>query len=208
MSTTARPARDLALIAVFAGVTAALGLIPPIYLPITPTPITAQSLVIILAGAILGGRRGFASQALLLGLVALGLPLLAGGRGGIGVFFGVTWGFLLGYPVVAGLVGWLTYRIGAPYSLREGYPGQHRRWHGGPSTRSGCPAWSRPASSPGRPHCWPMRPTCPATYRARAGRVRRHAVHTAYRVCCPGAQVGGCPLTQAALQADSRPPAG
>ncbi|MGB3954592.1 MAG: biotin transporter BioY [Brooklawnia sp.] len=120
MSTTARPARDLALIAVFAGVTAALGLIPPIYLPITPTPITAQSLGIILAGAILGGRRGFASQALLLGLVALGLPLLAGGRGGIGVFFGVTWGFLLGYPVVAGLVGWLTYRIGAPYSLWKG----------------------------------------------------------------------------------------
>lgn len=120
MSITARPARDLALIAVFAGVTAALGLIPPIYLPISPTPITAQSLGIILAGAILGGRRGFASQALLLALVALGLPLLAGGRGGIGVFFGVTWGFLVGYPVVAGLVGWLTYRVGAPYSVWKG----------------------------------------------------------------------------------------
>lgn len=115
-----QPARDLALIAVFAGVTAALGLIPPIYVPLSPTPITAQSLGIVLAGAILGGRRGFASQALFLALVALGLPLLAGGRGGIGVFFGVTWGFLLGYAVVAGLVGWFTYRVGAPYSLWKG----------------------------------------------------------------------------------------
>ncbi len=114
------PARDLALIAVFAGVTAALGLIPPIYTPLSPTPLTAQSLGVVLAGAILGGRRGFASQALFLALVALGLPLLAGGRGGIGVFFGVTWGFLLGYAVVAGLIGWLTYRAGAPYSIWKG----------------------------------------------------------------------------------------
>ncbi len=78
-------------------------------------PITAQSLGAILAGAILGGRRGFASLVLFLALVALGLPLLAGGRGGIGVFFGVTWGFLVGWTVVAGFVGWATYRLGAPY---------------------------------------------------------------------------------------------
>ena len=43
-----------------------------------------------------------------------------GGRGGIGVFFGVTWGFLIGWPVVAGLIGWLTYRLGAPYSIWKG----------------------------------------------------------------------------------------
>lgn len=115
-----QPARDLALIAVFAGVTAALGLIPPLYLPISPVPITAQSLGPMLAGAILGGRRGFASQALFLALVALGLPLLAGGRGGIGVFFGVTWGFLIGWAVVAGFIGWATYRLAAPYSLWKG----------------------------------------------------------------------------------------
>lgn len=113
-------ARDLALISVFAGVTAALGLIPPIYVPISPVPLTAQSLGVILAGAILGGRRGFASQVLFLALVALGLPLLAGGRGGIGVFFGVTWGFLIGWAVVAGAIGWVTYRLGAPYSLWKG----------------------------------------------------------------------------------------
>lgn len=115
-----QPARDLALIAVFAGVTAALGLIPPIYVPISPAPITAQSLGVILAGAILGGRRGLASQGLFMALVALGLPLLAGGRGGIGVFFGVTWSFLIAYVVAAGAIGWATYRLGAPYSLWKG----------------------------------------------------------------------------------------
>ncbi|GAA2182370.1 biotin transporter BioY [Brooklawnia cerclae] len=113
-------ARDLALVAVFAGVTAALGLVPPIYTPFSPVQITAQNLGVMLAGAILGGRRAFASQALFLALVALGLPLLSGGRGGIGVFAGITWGFLIGYAVVAGLLGWVTYRVGAPYSLWKG----------------------------------------------------------------------------------------
>lgn len=113
-------ARDLALVAVFAGVTAALGLIPGIMTPLSPVPITAQSLGPMLAGGILGGRRGSASQALFLALVAIGLPLLAGGRGGFGVFFSVSWGFLVGWPIVAGLIGWATYRIGAPYSLWKG----------------------------------------------------------------------------------------
>ncbi|MGI5950910.1 MAG: biotin transporter BioY [Brooklawnia sp.] len=111
-----QPARDLALIAVFAGVTAALGLIPPLYLPISPVPITAQSLGPILAGAVLGGRRGGASQLLFLALVGLGLPLLAGGRGGLAPFVGPTWGFLVGWPIIAALIGWATSRfIGSPY---------------------------------------------------------------------------------------------
>lgn len=113
-------ARDLALIAVFAGIIAALGLIPAFYTPFSPVPITAQSLGILLAGAILGGRRGAAAVTLFVALVAIGLPLLAGGRGGIGVFASPTVGFILGYIVVAGLVGWLTYRVGAPYSLWKG----------------------------------------------------------------------------------------
>lgn len=111
------PARDLALIAVFAGITAALGLIPAFYTPLSPAPITAQSFGIILAGAVIGGRRGFLSQLLFIALVALGLPLLAGGRGGIGVFASPTVGFLIGYVVCAGVIGWATFRKGAPYSV-------------------------------------------------------------------------------------------
>lgn len=112
-----QPARDLALIAVFAGVMAALSVMPPIYVPISPAPITAQSLGPMLAGVILGGRRGGLSQLLFMALLALGLPLLSGGRGGIGVFVSPTWGFLVGFVVCAFFIGWAIYRIGAPYSL-------------------------------------------------------------------------------------------
>lgn len=114
------PARDAALIAVFAGFVAALGVVPAFQPPGFSVPITAQSLGVMLAGAILGGRRGFAALALFLALVAIGLPLLAGGRGGLGVFASPSAGFLLAWPVAAFVVGWLTERGGAPYRLSWG----------------------------------------------------------------------------------------
>ncbi|MGA8993048.1 MAG: biotin transporter BioY [Nocardioidaceae bacterium] len=119
MSTRRHTSRDLALVATFAGFVAALGLVPAISLPV-PVPITAQSLGVMLAGSILGARRGFASLALFLALVAVGLPLLAGGRGGLGVFAGASVGFLLAWPVCAGLIGWLVERGGPRYRLGWG----------------------------------------------------------------------------------------
>lgn len=119
-STTSSPARNAALIAVFAGFVAALGAVPAFQPPGFSVPITAQSLGVILAGAVLGARRGFAALLLFLALVAVGLPLLAGGRGGLGVFFVPSAGFLLAFPVAAFVVGWLTERGGAPYRLSWG----------------------------------------------------------------------------------------
>ncbi|CAN5684807.1 biotin transporter BioY [soil metagenome] len=112
--------RDLALVATFAGVVAALGLVPAFVPPGFAVPVTAQSLGVMLAGAVLGARRGFLSVALLLVLVAVGLPLLAGPRGGLGVFATPSVGFLLGWPFAAFVVGWLTERGGAPYKLAWG----------------------------------------------------------------------------------------
>jgi biotin transport system substrate-specific component len=109
--------RDLALVATFAGVVAALGLVPAFTPPGFTVPVTAQSFGVMLAGAVLGARRGFLSVALLLLLVAVGLPLLAGGRGGLGVFASPSVGFLLGWPVAAFVVGWLTERGGPGYHL-------------------------------------------------------------------------------------------
>ena len=86
MSKRRSSSRDLALIATFTGVVAALGLVPAFVPPGFTVPITAQSLGVMLAGAVLGARRGFWALALFLVLVAVGLPLLAGGRGGLGVF--------------------------------------------------------------------------------------------------------------------------
>jgi len=97
--------RDIARIAVFAAIIAALGLIGPI--PVGPVPITAQTLGVILAGMVLGAWRGAAAVAVFLALVAVELPLLSGGHGGAGVFVSVTAGYLFGWipgAFVTGLI--------------------------------------------------------------------------------------------------------
>jgi len=96
--------RQLALVALMAALTAALGLIPTFTLPFG-VPITAQTMGIMLCGTILGSRLGALAALLFIGLVALGLPLLAGGRGGLGLFFGPSAGFLLGWPLAAYFAG-------------------------------------------------------------------------------------------------------
>ncbi|QWC87034.1 biotin transporter BioY [Nocardioidaceae bacterium] len=83
-------------------------------------PITAQSLGVMLVGAILGARRGFLALLLFVVLVAVGLPLLSSGAAGLGVFVGPTGGFVIGWPFAAYAVGWLTERIGTPYSVPRG----------------------------------------------------------------------------------------
>ncbi len=110
-------ARSLAQIAVFAGVIAAMGLVPAFTPPGSTVPITVQSMGVMLAGAILGARKGFASVLLFLALVAIGLPLLSGGRGGLAVFTTPSVGFLIGFPLAAFIIGWLTERKGAPYRV-------------------------------------------------------------------------------------------
>ena len=100
--------RDLARIAVFAAIIAALGLLAPISVP-GLVPITAQTLGVILAGAVLGPRRGAAAVAVFLLLVFIGLPLLSGGYGGAGVFAGVSAGYLFGWIPGAFVVGAIAY---------------------------------------------------------------------------------------------------
>ena len=103
--------RDVVFIALFAAIMAGLAIFPPITLPLLGVPITAQSLGAMLAGGVLGAARGCLSMALFLTLVAFGLPLLPGGRGGLGVFFGPTGGFLIGWIFAAVAVGFLVERM-------------------------------------------------------------------------------------------------
>lgn len=103
-------ARDLALIAVFAALLAALGQVPPLQPFAGIAPITAQTLGVMLAGSVLGARRGALAVVTFLVLVAAGLPLLSGGRGGLGVFAGVSAGFLYGWVLGAFVVGFLVER--------------------------------------------------------------------------------------------------
>lgn len=106
------PAGDLARVAVFAAFIAVLGLPGSFTLFGNSVPITLQSMGPLLAGAILGTWRGAASVLAFLALVAAGLPLLAGGRGGLGVFAGPSVGYLIGFVVVAAAVGFIVERSG------------------------------------------------------------------------------------------------
>jgi biotin transport system substrate-specific component len=109
--------RDLALVASFAALTAVLGLPAGVHLLGNAVPITLQSMGIMLAGSILGWRRGALSVLVLLVLVAAGLPLLSGGRGGLAVFFGPSAGYLFGWVLGAAVIGWLVQRRLPAYPL-------------------------------------------------------------------------------------------
>jgi biotin transport system substrate-specific component len=101
--------RNLTHIAMFAALIAVLGLVPKVDLA-AGVPITAQSLGVMLCGTVLGARRGGLAVVLFLVLVAAGLPLLSGGRGGLGVFTSPSVGFLVGFPVAAFVAGWVMER--------------------------------------------------------------------------------------------------
>jgi len=104
-------ATDLARVAVFAALIAVLGL-PGSFPVFGGVPITAQTLGVMLAGAVLGPVLGALSVTVLLALVAVGLPLLAGGRGGIAVFLGPTAGYALGWILGAAVIGILVHAGG------------------------------------------------------------------------------------------------
>lgn len=105
--------RDLARIAVFAAIIVVLGIVGPIPVP-GLVPITAQTLGVMLAGAVLGWRRGLLAVLVVIALVAIGLPVLSGGRGGLGVFAGPTVGYLLGWLPGVAVTGLIAHAGGRP----------------------------------------------------------------------------------------------
>ena len=88
-----------------------------LYLPFSPVPITGQTFAVLLCGAVLGSRRGGLSLALYVLEGAIGLPVFAGGSGGMAVLFGPTAGYLAGFIPAAFLVGLLAEK------------GFDRHWH-------------------------------------------------------------------------------
>jgi biotin transport system substrate-specific component len=90
--------------------TLALCLAAPLIIPAGAVPITLQSLIVCLAGALVGGA-GVAGVLAWLALAALGLPVLAGMQGGVAAMGGYSAGFLIALPLAARLamrwqVGW------------------------------------------------------------------------------------------------------
>lgn len=81
-------------------------------IPIGPVPIVLQNLFVLLAGLVLGPWLGAASVGLFLLAGAVGLPVFAGGTGGLAHLVGPTGGYLFGYLVAVVLVGLIAGRRG------------------------------------------------------------------------------------------------
>lgn len=74
-------------------------------------PFTLQTMAVMLAGMVLGGRDAALSQIGYIGLLLIGLPVDARGLG-VGVFAGPTWGYIVGFVPAAFIIGTICERFG------------------------------------------------------------------------------------------------
>lgn len=81
-------------------------------IPIGPVPIVLQNLFVLLAGLLLGGKWALASIAVYVLAGACGLPVFAGGTGGIGRLVGPTGGYIIGFMPAAYIVGLISEKAG------------------------------------------------------------------------------------------------
>ena len=111
--------RDLAQVAVFAALIVVLGLPGQISIGSAGVPITLQTLGVMLAGALLGWRKGLFSVLAVL-VIGLALPVLAGGRTTLTSLAGPTAGFLVGWIPAVIVIGLLTAWMMPRYRLIPG----------------------------------------------------------------------------------------
>lgn len=103
-------ATDIALIAVFAALIAVCALLPALSVG-GLVPITLQTFAVLLAGAVLGAKRGFLAVLLYLAVGAIGLPVFSGGGAGPAPFMGPSAGYLIAFPLAAALCGFIVERL-------------------------------------------------------------------------------------------------
>ena len=101
--------KSLIMAAMFAALTAIGALIS---IPIGPVPITLQDMIPMLAGLILGAETGALSQLVYILIGLIGLPVFAGGTGGIHSVFSVSFGYLIGFVLAAFVMGKVSSKIG------------------------------------------------------------------------------------------------
>lgn len=76
-----------------------------ISIPFSAIPINLGLLAVYISGSVLGWLYGGVSVLIYIALGAVGLPVFAGFKGGIGVLAGPTGGYILGYLFGAALCG-------------------------------------------------------------------------------------------------------
>lgn len=98
-------ARDVALVGTFAALIAVCSIIPGFTPAGMAVPITLQTFAVMLAGAVLGWRRGALAVLLFIAVGLAGLPVFSGGAGGIGVLARPSMGYVIAWPMAAALAG-------------------------------------------------------------------------------------------------------
>jgi biotin transport system substrate-specific component len=100
-------------LALASGMAVLTGLLAQVAVPLpwTPVPITGQTLAVLLAGVLLGGRWGGISQVIYAGLGLAGLPWFTGWQGGLSHLAGPTGGYIIGFILAALCVGYFTDRF-------------------------------------------------------------------------------------------------
>ena len=107
VSNTQRNIRSVVL--ALAG-SALIALCAQISVPFFPVPLTLQTFAVFLIGLSFGWRLGGITVALYLLEGALGLPVFAGGKGGLIEFISPTAGFKFGFLLAATACGWFAER--------------------------------------------------------------------------------------------------
>ncbi|HJC29314.1 MAG TPA: biotin transporter BioY [Candidatus Dietzia intestinipullorum] len=111
--------REIAQVAVFAALIVVLGLPGQLSIGSAGVPITLQTLGVMLAGSLLGWRKGLFSVLAVI-VIGLALPVLAGGRTTLTSLASPTAGFLVGWIPAVIVLGLLTALIMPRYRLLPG----------------------------------------------------------------------------------------
>lgn len=80
-----------------------------IRIPVPVVPFTLQYLFTMLAGLLLGGKRGFTAVCIYIALGLMGLPIFAQG-GGIGYVLQPSFGYIIGFAAAAFVTGVISNR--------------------------------------------------------------------------------------------------
>ncbi|MCH5163071.1 MAG: biotin transporter BioY [Clostridiales bacterium] len=108
--------RRLVSIAVFTALIIVGGLVS-VQIPFTQVQLSFQTLFVVMAGLVLGGRDGALAVLIYIAMGLLGLPVFTSG-GGLAYVFMPSFGYLIGFPIGAFVAGVIASRGEKPTKTR------------------------------------------------------------------------------------------
>ena len=109
---TDKPAKNPLRMMVYASLLAALTAASALFsIQVGDVPVILYNFFILLMGLLLGARWGTASIAVYLLAGCLGLPVFAGGKGGLAILLGPTGGYLIGFLPAVFIIGFISERF-------------------------------------------------------------------------------------------------